>query len=255
VRQLERELRKLLRAVALEVVRGGDAPLEPVLVDAAEVRRRLGKPKVRRETGERVALAGVATGLAWTQTGGDILFVETSRMPGKGQLQITGQLGEVMQESARAALTYVRSNAAALGVAPDFLETHDVHIHVPAGATPKDGPSAGVTIFTAFTSLLTGRPVRGDTAMTGECSLRGRVLPVGGIKEKVIAAHRAGLRRVILPRGNEADLDEVPAKTLGELEVVLVDEMAEVLDAALDQVPSDEVATAKGPERSQALAT
>jgi ATP-dependent Lon protease len=159
-------------------------------------------------------------------------------MSGKGNLQTTGQLGDVMKESMRAALTYVRSNAVKLGVAPDFLEHNDVHIHVPAGAVPKDGPSAGVTIFTALTSLLTGRRVRPDTAMTGEVTLRGRVLPVGGIKAKVLAAHRAGIKQVILPHRNERDLDEVPEIVRKELRFVLVDDMSEVLDAALEPVPA-----------------
>src|SRR5262249_30516387 len=149
------------------------------------------------ELAERTALAGVATGLAWTPFGGSILFIETSRMPGNGKVEITGQLGDVMKESARAALTYVRSNAPRLGIKPEVAEAQDVHIHVPAGAVPKDGPSAGVTIFTALVSLFTGRRVKPDTAMTGECTLRGRVLPVGGIKAKVLAAHRAGIKRVI----------------------------------------------------------
>ena len=182
----------------------------------------------------RTATPGVATGLAWTPVGGDILFVETSKMPGSGQLQITGQLGDVMQESARAAMTYVRSHAAELGVEDGFQKTHDIHIHVPAGAVPKDGPSAGVTMFTALASLLTGRAVRSDTAMTGECSLRGHVLPVGGIKAKVLAAHRAGIRRIILPHQNLADLDDVAEATLAELEIIPVSEMSEVLREALE---------------------
>jgi ATP-dependent Lon protease len=155
-------------------------------------------------------------------------------MPGKGHLEITGQLGDVMKESARAALTYVRSNADALGVDASFLATQDLHIHVPAGAVPKDGPSAGVTIFTALTSLLTGRRVRPDTAMTGECTLRGRVLPVGGIKSKVLAAHRAGLSRVILPQRNARDLDDVPADVRDQMEFIFAEDMAQVLSAALE---------------------
>jgi ATP-dependent Lon protease len=169
--------------------------------------------------------------------GGDILFIESSRMPGKGKLEITGQLGDVMKESARAALTYVRSHAAELGVKEDFLEKEDVHIHVPAGGVPKDGPSAGVTMFTALTSLLTGRRVRPDTAMTGECTLRGRVLPVGGIKEKVLAAHRAGITRVILPSKNERDLDDVPATVKATMEFFFAEEMGMVLREALEATP------------------
>ncbi len=236
VRQLDRTLAKLFRAVALQVVSEADVAPTPTRIDREHVRGYLGKRRHRSEVAERVALAGVATGLAWTPTGGDILFIETSRMPGKGSIQITGQLGDVMQESARAALTYVRSHADGLGVDPDFLASQDIHVHVPAGGIPKDGPSAGVTLFTAFTSLLTGRRVRPDTAMTGEASLRGRVLPVGGIKEKVIAAHRAGLKRVILPRRNEADLEEVPESVREDLEVFLVEDMAEVLEQALERL-------------------
>jgi len=165
--------------------------------------------------------------------GGDVLYIEASTLPGNGRLHLTGQLGDVMKESARAALTYVLANADRFDIPLDVLETHDVHIHVPAGAVPKDGPSAGVTMFTALASLLSGRPVHSDLAMTGEASLRGRVLPVGGIESKVLAAHRKGLKRLILPRRNEADLDDVPAEVLGELDIVLVDHMREVLDAAL----------------------
>jgi ATP-dependent Lon protease len=175
----------------------------------------------------------VAAGLAWTPVGGDILYIETTQMPGKGRLEITGQLGDVMNESARAALAYLRSHAEELGVDPTFLERHDLHIHVPAGGVPKDGPSAGVTIFTALASLLTGRAVRSDTAMTGEATLRGRVLPVGGIKSKVLAAHRAGFTRVVLPKQNEHDLEEVPEAVRNELEVILAEDMTEVLPAAL----------------------
>lgn len=160
-------------------------------------------------------------------------------MPGKGRLEITGQLGDVMNESARAALAYLRSHADGLGIAPDFLEHSDLHIHVPAGGTPKDGPSAGVTMFTALGSLLSGRRVRPDTAMTGEATLRGRVLPVGGIKSKVLAAHRAGFERVLIPRDNERDLDEVPQSALDELEIVLVSDMQEVLAQALEPVEDD----------------
>ena len=155
-------------------------------------------------------------------------------MPGKGRLETTGQLGDVMKESARAALAYIRTNAQELGVDPDFLETHDLHLHIPAGAVPKDGPSAGVTIFTALTSLLTGRRVRPDTAMTGECSLRGRVLPVGGIKAKVLAAHRAGIKRIILPERNASDLDELPQSALDDIEFIIASDMSQVLEAALE---------------------
>jgi ATP-dependent Lon protease len=236
VRQLDREIKKLCRAAALEVARKkADDPAKVVTVDEGDLQKHLGKPKFEGEIAERTAIAGVATGLAWTPFGGSILFIETSRMPGKGQVEITGQLGDVMKESARAALTYVRSNAPKLGIRPEAVENQDVHIHVPAGAVPKDGPSAGVTIFTALTSLFTGRRVRPDTAMTGECTLRGRVLPVGGIKAKVLAAHRAGIKRVILPSKCARELDEVPKEVQAELEVVLVDDMSQVLEAALEK--------------------
>jgi ATP-dependent Lon protease len=234
VRQLERQITKLCRAVALEIARSKDGSIARLDVGEGDLGKYLGKVRFHSEVAERTSVPGVATGLAWTPVGGDILFIETSRMPGKGRLEITGQLGDVMKESARAALTYVRSNAAALGVDPQFLETQDLHVHVPAGGVPKDGPSAGVTIFTALTSLLTGRRVRSDTAMTGEVTLRGRVLPVGGIKAKVLAAHRAGLTRVVLPRRNAPDLDEVPTQAREALEFILADDMSEVIGATLE---------------------
>ena len=238
VRQLGRELGRLARAVALQVARRkSDEKGESVHIAPADLDEYLGKRKFFNEVAERTAVPGVATGLAWTPVGGDILFIETSQMRGKGALKITGQLGDVMKESAHAALTYVRSNAEKLGVDPAFLDERDIHIHVPAGAVPKDGPSAGVTIFTALTSLLTGRRVRNDTAMTGECSLRGRVLPVGGIKAKVLAAHRAGITRVVLPHRNARDLDEVPAEVRAQLEFILAEDMSEVLAAALEAEP------------------
>jgi ATP-dependent Lon protease len=239
VRQLGREIGKLARSVALVVARRKqDDKVEPVHIGARDLEHYLGKRRFFNEVAERTAVPGVATGLAWTPVGGDILFIETSRMPGKGNLQITGQLGDVMKESARAALTYVRSNAKALGIEPNFLDGQDIHIHVPAGAVPKDGPSAGVTIFTALTSLLTGRRVRNDTAMTGECTLRGRVLPVGGIKAKVLAAHRAGIERVILPHRNARDVDDVPEEIRSHIEFVFAEDMSQVLAAALEDEPS-----------------
>lgn len=233
VRQLGRQLAKLLRNVALRVARGGDAS-GPVTIDAALVREVLGKPRYFTDVAERERPAGVAAGLAWTPVGGDVLYIETTRMPGRGRVEITGQLGEVMSESARAALAFVRSRAEELGIDESFLEKSDLHVHVPAGAVPKDGPSAGVTMFTAFASLLSGRRVRPDTAMTGEATLRGRVLPVGGIKSKVLAAHRAGFERVLIPKKNAHDLDEVPESVRDALEIILVDEMHEVLEHALE---------------------
>lgn len=234
VRQLDREITRVMRRVALNLAKRtpDDAALAQV-VSAENLREYLGKPRFHNEIAERTSIPGVATGLAWTPFGGDILFIETTRMPGKGVLQITGKLGDVMKESAKAALSYTRSRSAELGIDVASLDTNDLHIHVPAGAVPKDGPSAGVTIFTALVSLMTNRPVRPDTAMTGECSLRGRVLPVGGIKAKVLAAHRAGIRRVILPEQNRRDIDDVPADVRAELEVIFATDMSEVLDAAL----------------------
>jgi len=195
----------------------------------------LGPDRFQPDVRETSGMPGIAAGLAWTPVGGEVLYVETLRMPGRGQLILSGQLGDVMKESARAAMSYVQANAAALGIPAKPLENSDVHVHVPAGATPKDGPSAGVTLFTALVSLLSGVPVRSDTAMTGEATLRGRVLPVGGIKEKVLAAHRLGLKRVVIPQACAADLREVPKQVRDELEIVLVKTMPEVLDAALDR--------------------
>ena len=240
VRQLERELTKLCRALAVTAARVVDE--KPALhVGVADLQKYLGRPRFFAEVAERTQAPGVATGLAWTPVGGDILFIETSRMPGKGRVEITGQLGDVMKESARAALSYVKSHADELGVDVRRLDDEDLHIHVPAGAVPKDGPSAGVTMFTALTSLLSRRRVRSDTAMTGECTLRGRVLPVGGIKAKVLAAHRAGITRVILPQKNARDLEDVPAEARDAMEFVLADDMRQVIAAALE-APADEVA-------------
>jgi len=230
VRNLERQIGAVCRKVATRVAEGHT---EPVVVEADRVSEFLGKPLYFFEAAERCDLPGVATGLSVTAVGGDILFIEATKMPGQKGLTITGQLGDVMKESAQAALSYVRSQADKLGFDRDFFNTSDIHIHVPAGAVPKDGPSAGVTIATALASLLTGRPVRSDVGMTGEITLRGQVLPVGGIKEKVLAAHRAGLRTVILPRRNEKDLDDLPPDVRDEIQFVLVDRVDEVLETAL----------------------
>ncbi len=197
------------------------------------LQRYLGPPKFFSEVAERTNEPGVATGLAWTSNGGDIIFIESTRMNGQKGLLLTGSLGDVMKESAQAALSYIRSRADRLGLAPDFYDKSDIHVHVPAGAIPKDGPSAGVTIAASLVSLLTGRPVRSDVAMTGEITLRGKVLPVGGIKEKVLAARRAGIRTVILPRRNENDLDDIPAELRAEMETIFVDTVDEVLAHAL----------------------
>jgi ATP-dependent Lon protease len=243
VRQLAREVGKVLRSVALDVARkrGGEAA---VTLDEATVRRVLGKPKFVADSAEHGNAPGIAAGLAWTPVGGDILFIETTKMPGKGRIEITGQLGDVMKESVRAALAYLRSHADELGVDPEFLEKHDLHVHVPAGAIPKDGPSAGITMFTALASLLTGRRVRSDVAMTGEVTLRGRVLPIGGLKSKLLAAHRAGFKRVIIPKLNERDLPEIPESVRAELEILPTEDVREVMAAALEP---DALAPAGGP--------
>jgi ATP-dependent Lon protease len=190
----------------------------------------------------------VATGLVYTPVGGDIVFIEATHMPGGKGFQLTGQLGEVMQESARAALSYIRANAKALGMNEDFFAKRDIHVHVPAGATPKDGPSAGVTMATALASLVLGRPVRADVGMTGEITLSGQVLPIGGLKEKVLAAHRAGLKTIIVPKRNEKDLEDVPEEVRQAMRFVLVDRVEDVLNAALE-APSAKRKNGAGPRR------
>jgi ATP-dependent Lon protease len=210
------------------------AGIAKTIVAGGEIPTYLGPPKFKPETVFRTSRPGVATGVAWTETGGDVLFIEASLLPsGKGNIILTGQLGSVMQESARAAVSHIRAQADALGVPPDFLDTHDLHVHVPAGAIPKDGPSAGVTIATAFLSVCTNVKVKWDVAMTGEITLRGKVLPIGGVKEKLLAAHRIGVTTVILPRENEKDLADVPKNVLEGMEVQLVDHIDEVLKIAL----------------------
>ncbi len=231
VRNLERQIASVIRGVAVKVAEGEKGPW--TISDEESLRPYLGSPRFSSEVAERTAETGVATGLAWTSVGGEILFIECTKMHGTGKLQLTGQLGDVMKESAQTAMSYVRTRAKAFGVAEDFLEKSDIHIHIPAGAMPKDGPSAGVTMMTAIVSLLTGLHVRHDVAMTGEITLRGRVLPVGGVKEKVLAAHRAGIKRVILPERNTADLDEVPEEVRETLEFVPVSKMDAVLANAL----------------------
>lgn len=194
----------------------------------------------------RTAMPGVATGLAWTPVGGDILFIEASRTPGNGKLILTGQLGDVMKESVQAALSLLKSRAARFDIDPDSFDKHDLHVHVPAGAIPKDGPSAGVAMFVALASLHTGRCVRADTAMTGEISLRGLVLPVGGIKEKVVAAHRAGIRRVMLPARNKKDYDDIPASAREHLDFVWLEDVDQALDAVFECPPLPEALAADG---------
>lgn len=230
LRNLEREIASICRGVAKEVV---DGLQDPVAVDAALVPKYLGPIKFFPEIAERTAQAGVATGLAWTPVGGDILFIEATKMRGKEKLILTGQLGDVMKESAQIALNYVRSKATDLKIAEDFHENSDIHIHIPSGAIPKDGPSAGVTLYTALVSLLTDQPVRSDLAMTGEITLRGLVLPVGGVKEKVLAARSAGVKQVILPAKNRKDLEEIPDNVRRELRFHFVEQMDEVIHIAL----------------------
>jgi ATP-dependent Lon protease len=232
VRNLEREIASVMRRDVADMAVRRRGRLR-VVDDSKRVRAALGKRRYYDDVRERIDHPGVATGLVWTPTGGEIIFVEAALMPGKGELKLTGQLGEVMKESASAALSYLKSRAAALSIDPSLFDKNDIHIHVPAGAQPKEGPSAGVTVLTAMASLLTGRPVRDDVAMTGEITLRGRVLPIGGIKEKVLGAHRAGLRRVLLPRRNEADLDDIPSDLRKEMQLVLVESIDEVLREAL----------------------
>ena len=232
VRNLEREIGKALRKAATGIAGGTETP--PLSLSEADIRRYLGKPKFHFEAAERTAVPGVATGLAVTGTGGDVLFIEATAMEGEPGLTLTGQLGDVMKESAQIALSYIRSHADELGVEKS-PHAQRFHVHVPAGAVPKDGPSAGVAMVTALTSLLTGRPTRSIVGMTGEVTLQGRVLPIGGVKQKVLAAHRAGLEEVILPARNEADLDELPESVRDEMQIHLVEDVMKVLELALEQ--------------------
>ncbi|MCC6750742.1 MAG: endopeptidase La [Deltaproteobacteria bacterium] len=230
VRNLERELASVCRSVAVKLAAGEPTTGE---IHGGEVEGILGPQRFYPEIAERTELPGVATGLAWTPVGGELMFIEATDMPGKGRLILTGHLGEVMQESAQAALTFARSRATQLGLEPDFLASCDLHLHVPAGAVRKDGPSAGLTMVTALVSLLSDRPVRDDLAMTGEISLRGTIMPVGGIKEKVLAAHRGGIRRVLLPDRNRKDAVDIPAEVLTEMELVYVSTIQEAMEIAL----------------------
>jgi ATP-dependent Lon protease len=243
VRTLERQIASVIRGVAVKIAEGDTTPRK--IENEDQIREFLGAQRYTSDVAERTEETGVATGLAWTSVGGEILFIEATKMFGSGKLQLTGQLGDVMKESAQAALSFVRTNAEKYGIAKDFLEKTDIHIHIPAGAMPKDGPSAGVTMFTALVSMLTGIRVRHDVAMTGEITLRGRVLPIGGLKEKVLAAHRAGIKRVLVPERNKADLDEVPAEVKNDLEFIYVSKMDQLLEAALESVPQPKPADAK----------
>ena len=234
VRNLEREIAAICRGVASQIAEG---VIEKTTITIRDIHKFLGPVRITQEAAARTAKPGVVMGLAWTPTGGDLLFIEATAMKGKGGLTLTGQLGDVMKESATAALSFIRANAEELKIAKDFFEGVDIHIHVPSGAIPKDGPSAGVTMLTALVSLLTNRTAKKDLAMTGEITLRGLVLPVGGIKEKVLAAHRAGVKMIILPKWNRKDLEDLPAKVRKEIAFHFVDEMLEVLRLALEKAP------------------
>jgi ATP-dependent Lon protease len=237
VRSLERELGKVLRKTATRIA-SAKSP-EPIAIDIETIRDALGRQKFFQESAARTAVPGVATGLAVTGTGGDVLFVEATTMKSQsssGGLELTGQLGDVMKESAKIALSYVRGHAAELGIPDEAFENHQVHVHVPAGAIPKDGPSAGVTMLTALVSLLTDRPVKHTVGMTGEITLQGRVLPIGGLKQKALAAHAAGLTDVVIPERNRGDLDDIPSEVLEHVTFHPVMTVAEVLELALEPV-------------------
>ena len=253
VRNLEREIGSICRKVVTHIAAGD---LEAVEITPEKAQEYLGRPTFHgnEEIAHRTAIPGVATGLAWTPVGGEVLFVEASRMPGSKGFQITGSVGNVMQESAKAGLTYVRSRAEKLGLDADFFEKSDIHLHVPAGSQPKDGPSAGVTMATALVSLISGRPVKPDIGMTGEITLRGQVLPVGGIKEKMLAAHRVGLKTVILPSGNEADLEDLPEEVRQSVHFVFADTVDDVLAAALEPAAEQAKQTQAMPQEVEAPA-
>ncbi|MCZ7552928.1 MAG: hypothetical protein M5U05_10145 [Anaerolineales bacterium] len=234
VRNLEREIGSICRKVVTQIAEGKTESIEITperVIDFLRKQRYFSD----EEIAQRTSLPGVATGLAWTPFGGDVLFIEATRMPGNKGFQITGSIGNVMQESARAALSYVRSKAESLGLDPNFYDDTDIHLHIPAGAQPKDGPSAGAAIAMALISLISGRPVRHDVGMTGEITLRGQVMPVGGIKEKVLAAHRSGIKTVILPLLNQADLDEIPEEVRNQMEFKFIETVDEALQTALEQ--------------------
>jgi ATP-dependent Lon protease len=237
VRNLEREIGNVVRNAAVRIAEG---TITEAKVGADDLAAILGPLRFDAEVAMRAPVPGVATGLAWTPVGGDILFIEAARMPGSGKLILTGQLGDVMKESAQAALSLVKARAQALGIAQELLDKSDIHVHVPAGATPKDGPSAGVAMFLALTSLLTDRPVRSDLAMTGEISLRGLVMPIGGVKEKVLAALRAGIRTVMLPERNRRDLEDIPADAREQLEFKWIKDVDEAVAVALAPSPLGE---------------
>jgi len=238
VRNLERQIGQALRHAAVQIAQGDSGPIKLATGDLQAI---LGATQFESEVAMRTSVPGVATGLAWTPVGGDILFIEATRIPGGGRLILTGQLGEVMKESAQAALSLVKNRCAAYGIDPSRFEKSDIHVHVPAGAVPKDGPSAGVAMFMALVSLMLERNIRSDTAMTGEISLRGLVLPVGGIKEKVLAAHRAEIRRVILPARNRKDFDDIPETARKSMEFIWIDRVDDAVEAALESGTTPEV--------------
>ncbi len=251
VRGLERQIGQVLRNAAVRIAEGGSGPIRITRDDVVTI---LGAARFESEMAMRLSVPGVATGLAWTPVGGDILFIEATRIPGSGRLILTGQLGDVMKESAQAALSIVKNRAAALGIDAGRFEKSDIHVHVPAGATPKDGPSAGVAMFMALVSLMTDRTIRSDTAMTGEISLRGLVLPVGGIKEKVVAAHSAGIKRVMLPARNRRDYEDIPETARKEMEFIWLERVEEAVAAALEPKSSADKAPAAVPELAGAEA-
>jgi ATP-dependent Lon protease len=234
VRNLERQIGTIARKVAARIATSPSGEASPTVVDAKDVETYLGPARFKKEVAFRTSRPGVATGLAWTETGGDVLFIEATLLPGGNQnIILTGQLGNVMQESARAALSHLRANAEEVGLSPDFLAKHDLHVHVPAGAIPKDGPSAGVTMAAAILSAARKQPLRQDVAMTGEITLSGLVLPVGGIREKALAARRLGIRTVILPALNEPDLSELPEELRRDMKFVPVESLEQVLKVAM----------------------
>ena len=232
MRNLEREIGSLCRKVARKIVA---KKAQSYRITPASLENYLGKHRFRYDVVENEREIGVTTGMAWTQVGGDTLFIEAALVPGTGKIELTGQLGDVMQESARTAITYIRSIADEYGIEEDFYKKYDLHVHVPEGAVPKDGPSAGVTMFTSVMSVLLNKPVRKDVAMTGEITLRGKVLPVGGIKEKVLAAHRAGIRTILLPAENKADIDDIPQSVRKQLKFVLLEKADETLKYVLEE--------------------
>ena len=244
MRSLERELSKLCRKAVKALLM--DKAKKSIKINAENVKDFLGLPRFDYGRADSENRVGQVTGLAWTEVGGDLLTIETACVPGKGKLTYTGSLGEVMQESIQAALTVVRARAEKLGINGDFYEKRDIHVHVPEGATPKDGPSAGIAMCTALVSCLTGNPVRSDVAMTGEITLRGQVLPIGGLKEKLLAAHRGGIKTVLIPDENKRDLEEIPQNVIADLSIHPVKRIEEVLSLALENAPYGmQVATAK----------